>query len=107
MGFEAGAQYQTDPGSYRANEINRASAKNPAIINIQNVHKTVDTMLAALRLSLFRTQAAERIRPSRAKTILTPAQTVRIPSGSERCSSDGIRAASGRTLKTSAATLIE
>ena len=45
-----------------------------------------------------RTHTTERIRPSRTKTILAPAQAVRTPSGSERCRSDGARAASGRML---------
>lgn len=58
----------------------------------------VDVILIRLRLSLFRTHTTERIKPSRTKTILAPAQAVRTPSDSERCKNDGARAASGRML---------
>ena len=67
----------------------------------------VDTILIMLRLSLLRTHTTERIRPSRTKTILAPAQAVRTPSDSERCRSDGARAANGRMLTMSAAILTD
>ena len=44
---------------------------------------------------------------SRTKTILAPIQAVRTPSDSERCRSDGARAASGRMLTMSAAILTD
>ena len=84
-----------------------ASATIPTISNAQNALIAVDTILITLRLSLLRTHTTERIRPSRTKTILAPAQAVRTPSDSERCRSDGARAANGRMLITSAAILID
>ena len=75
-----------------------ASATIPTISSSQKTLIAVDTILIMLRLSLLRTHTTERIRPSRTKTILAPAQAVRTPSDSERCRSDGARAASGRML---------
>ena len=43
-----------------------------------------------LRLSLLRTHTTERVRPSRTKTVLAPAQAVLIPADSEKCRSDGL-----------------
>ena len=56
---------------------------------------------------MFRTHTTERVRSNRTKTILAPAQAVRIPFDSERCRSDGTRAANGRMLTTSATILID
>ena len=84
-----------------------ASATIPNISSAQNALIAVDAILITLRLPLLRTHTTERIRPSRTKTILAPAQAVRTPSDSERCRSDGARAASGRILTMSAAILTD
>ena len=84
-----------------------ASATIPTISSAQNALIAVDAILITLRLSLLRTHTTERIRPSRTKTILAPAQAVQIPSDSERCRNDGARAASGRMLTMSAAILTD
>ena len=84
-----------------------ASATIPTISSAQKTLIAVDAILITLRLSLLRTHTTERIRPSRTKTILAPAQAVQTPSDSERCRNDGARAASGRMLTMSAAILID
>ena len=84
-----------------------ASATIPTISSNPKALIAVDTILIMLRLSLLRTHTTERIRPSRTKTILAPAQAVLIPADSEKCRSDGARAASGNMLTMSAATLTD
>lgn len=67
----------------------------PTISSAQKTLIAVDAILIMLRLSLLRTHTTERVRPSRTKTVLAPAQAVLIPADSEKCRSDGARAASG------------
>lgn len=93
--------------SYCTKVRNKASATIPTINSAQKTLIAVDAILITLRLSLLRTHTIERIRPSRTKTILAPAQTVRIPFDREKCRSDGARAVSGRMLTMSAAILID
>ncbi len=87
--------------------MSRASVTIPTISSAQKMLIIVDRILITLRLSLLRTHTIERINPSKTKTILAPAQAVRIPSASEKCRSDGARAANGRMLAINATKLID